>query len=166
MTVGKSLNISGILFLQKCHNQTSLVVQWLRICLPMQQTWVWSLVWEDSTYHGTTQPVCYNYWAYTLEMPWPPFMALRKLFRLTPQFFPFTYVQECDFLGDTDHALWVWVLDYQWLWVWLHRRRISRNYNTVKLKSWVFGNWRCQESYFTTLSFHFFILKIQSKTFF
>ena len=61
---------------QKCHNQTSLVVQWLRICLPMQETWVWSLAWEDSTYHGTTKPVCYNYWAYTLEMPWPPYSRL------------------------------------------------------------------------------------------
>ena len=28
---------------------TSLVVQWLRICLPMQGTRVQSLVWEDST---------------------------------------------------------------------------------------------------------------------
>ena len=28
--------------------RTSLVVQWLRICLP-QGTWVWSLVQEDST---------------------------------------------------------------------------------------------------------------------
>ena len=28
---------------------TSLVVQWLRIHLPMQGTWVQSLVWEDPT---------------------------------------------------------------------------------------------------------------------
>ena len=27
----------------------SLVVQWLRICLPMQGTWVRALVWEDPT---------------------------------------------------------------------------------------------------------------------
>ena len=26
----------------------SQVVQWLRICLPMQETWVRSLIWEDS----------------------------------------------------------------------------------------------------------------------
>ena len=26
----------------------SLVAQWLRISLPMQGTWVWALVWEDS----------------------------------------------------------------------------------------------------------------------
>ena len=28
----------------------SLVVQWLRICLPMKGTWVRTLVWEDPTY--------------------------------------------------------------------------------------------------------------------
>ena len=33
---------------------TSLVVQWLRIQLPMQGTWVWSLVQEDPTCYGTT----------------------------------------------------------------------------------------------------------------
>ena len=31
---------------------TSLVVQWLRICLPIQGTWVQSLVWEDYTCWG------------------------------------------------------------------------------------------------------------------
>ena len=37
---------------------TSLVVQWIRICLPMQGTWVWSLVQEDSTCRGAnTAPV-------------------------------------------------------------------------------------------------------------
>ena len=30
---------------------TSQVVQWLRICLPMQMTWVRSLVWKDPTCH-------------------------------------------------------------------------------------------------------------------
>ena len=29
----------------------------------MQGTWVWSLVQEDSTCHGTTKPVCHNYWS-------------------------------------------------------------------------------------------------------
>ena len=33
---------------------TFLVVQWLRICLPVQGTWVWSLVQEDSTYTGNS----------------------------------------------------------------------------------------------------------------
>ena len=42
---------------------TSLVGQWLRICLPMQRTWVWSLVWEGSTCHGATRSMHPNYWA-------------------------------------------------------------------------------------------------------
>ena len=33
-----------------------------RICLPMQGTWVWSLVQEDSTCHGATKPMSHNYW--------------------------------------------------------------------------------------------------------
>ena len=47
--------------------RTSLVAQWLRIRLPMQGTWVWSLVWEDPTCCGATKPACRNYWACTLE---------------------------------------------------------------------------------------------------
>ena len=39
----------------------SLVCQWLRICLAMQRTRVWSLVQEDSTCCGATKPVCHNY---------------------------------------------------------------------------------------------------------
>ena len=39
----------------------SLVVQWLRICLPMQGTWIRSLAWEDPTCHGATKPVHHNY---------------------------------------------------------------------------------------------------------
>ena len=33
----------------------------------MQGTWVWSLVWEDSTCHEAAKPMHYNYWIYTLE---------------------------------------------------------------------------------------------------
>ena len=40
---------------------TSLVAQWLRICLPMQGTQVRALVWEDPTCHGATKPVRHNY---------------------------------------------------------------------------------------------------------
>ena len=40
---------------------TSLVVQWLRICLPMQGTQVRSLLRGDSTGLGATKPVSYNY---------------------------------------------------------------------------------------------------------
>ena len=39
----------------------SLVAQWLRICLPMQGTWVRALVWEDPTCCGATKPVHHNY---------------------------------------------------------------------------------------------------------
>ena len=46
---------------------TSLVVQWFRICLPVQGTWVQSLVWEDPTCCRATKSVNPNYWAWTLE---------------------------------------------------------------------------------------------------
>ena len=39
----------------------SLVVQWLRIRLPMQGTWVRALVREDPTCHAATKPVRHNY---------------------------------------------------------------------------------------------------------
>ena len=38
----------------------SLVVQWLRVCLPMQGTRVRALVWEDPTCRGATGPVSHN----------------------------------------------------------------------------------------------------------
>ena len=41
--------------------RASLVVQWLRICLPMQGTRVRALVQEDSTCRGATKPVRHNY---------------------------------------------------------------------------------------------------------
>ena len=39
----------------------SLVVQWLRIRLPMQGTRVRSLAWEDPTCRRATKPVRHNY---------------------------------------------------------------------------------------------------------
>ena len=45
----------------------SLVVQWLRIHLPVQRTWVSTLVQEDPTWQGASEPMCHNYWAHTLE---------------------------------------------------------------------------------------------------
>ena len=39
----------------------SLLDQWLRICLPMQGTWVRSLVWVDSMCYGATKPMHHNY---------------------------------------------------------------------------------------------------------
>ena len=46
---------------------TSLVAQWLRICLSMQGTRVWSLVREDPTCCGATKLMHHNYWACTLK---------------------------------------------------------------------------------------------------
>ena len=56
-----------ILGIRKCLYGTSLVVQWLGIYLPMQGTWVRSLLWEDSTNHGATKPMSDNYGVHTLE---------------------------------------------------------------------------------------------------
>ena len=47
--------------LKKKNSWASLVVQWLRIRLPMQGTWVRALVWEDPTCRGATRPVSHNY---------------------------------------------------------------------------------------------------------
>ena len=46
---------------------TSLVAQWLGICLLMQGTLVRALVQEDPTCRGATKPMCHNYWAWALE---------------------------------------------------------------------------------------------------
>ena len=40
-----------------------LVAQWLRIFLPMRETWVWSLVQEDPTCWGAAKMVFHSYWA-------------------------------------------------------------------------------------------------------
>ena len=45
----------------------SLVAQWLRIRLPVQETQVRALVWEDPTCHGAARPVRHNYCACALE---------------------------------------------------------------------------------------------------
>ena len=41
---------------------TSLVVQWLRIRLPMQGTQVRTLAWEDPSCCEAAKPMCHNYW--------------------------------------------------------------------------------------------------------
>ena len=57
----------------------SLMPQWWRICLPMQETWILSLVQEDPTCRRATKPPHHNYVACTLEprscnywSPWAP----------------------------------------------------------------------------------------------
>ena len=66
----------------------SLVVQWLRIRLPVQGTRVWALVWEDPTCRGATKPVRHNYWACVLERTshnyWARVPQLLKPARLEP----------------------------------------------------------------------------------
>ena len=49
--------------------ETSLVGQWLEICLPMQGTWVRSLVQEDSTCCWATKPMCHNHWSLSALEP-------------------------------------------------------------------------------------------------
>ena len=39
------------------------MAQWWRICLPMQETQVRSLIQEDPTCGRATKPMCHNYWA-------------------------------------------------------------------------------------------------------
>ena len=46
---------------------TFLVVQWIRICLPLQGTQVQSLIREDCTCHWAARPMRHNCWALTLE---------------------------------------------------------------------------------------------------
>ena len=45
------------LYQQHYHTRTSLVVQWIGLCLPMQGTGVRSLVQEDPTCLGATKPM-------------------------------------------------------------------------------------------------------------
>ena len=40
--------------------RASLVAQWLRICLLMQETRVRALAWEDPTCHGAAGPVSHS----------------------------------------------------------------------------------------------------------
>ena len=37
------------------------MVEWVRIHLPTQGTWVQSLIWEDPTCLGATKPLGHNY---------------------------------------------------------------------------------------------------------
>ena len=63
----KSSYITVKLLKSKIKVGTSLVVQWLRIRLPVQRTRVWSLVREEPTCRGAAKPVRHSYWACALE---------------------------------------------------------------------------------------------------
>ena len=54
-------------YFSKGITRTSLVVQQLRILLPMQGTQVQSLVQEDSSCHGATKSMYRKYWACALD---------------------------------------------------------------------------------------------------
>ena len=56
---------------------TSLVAQWMRICLPVPGTWIQSLVQEDPTCHTTAKPVHPNCW--TPRAPEPMLCSKRSL---------------------------------------------------------------------------------------
>ena len=64
-----STNLSALLSHAQVNSwrRISLVVQGLRIRLPMQGTRVRALVWEDPTCRGATKSVYHNYWACALE---------------------------------------------------------------------------------------------------
>ena len=57
LCLGDPVMILEVLVKEGCWG-TSLVVQRSRICLPMQGTWVQSLVGEDPTCRAATEPVC------------------------------------------------------------------------------------------------------------
>ena len=75
-SINRSLNVGVVLGLpeteyysaiKRNHWGASLVVQWLRIHLPVQGTWVQALVREDPTCRGAAKPMWHNYWACALE---------------------------------------------------------------------------------------------------
>ena len=80
----------GIYWNKNTYAGTSLMVQWLRICLPMQGTGVQSLVQEDSTYCGATKLAPHNDWAHrpeacALQQEKPPqWEALRPQLESSP----------------------------------------------------------------------------------
>ena len=53
---------------------TSLVVRWIRICLPTQRTQVLSLIWEDSMCHRAPKPLSHDYGAHA-----PPLLGFTHL---------------------------------------------------------------------------------------
>ena len=57
-------------------SETSLVVQWMEICLLMQGTRLQSLVWEDPTCLGATKPLHWNYWAHVMQLLKPVLQSL------------------------------------------------------------------------------------------
>ena len=78
--------------------EASLLAQWWRVHLTMQETWVWSRVREDTTCWGaanpvclfSTEPACRNYWSpHTLEL------TLQNKREATPMSSPCTATTDC-----------------------------------------------------------------------
>ena len=55
------MEINSTVPASKSNNKFSLVAQQYRICLPMQETRVPSLIQEDPTCHRATKSMCCNY---------------------------------------------------------------------------------------------------------
>ena len=47
--------------------RASLVAHWQRVCLSLQDTWVWLLAQEDPVWQSATKPISHNYGACALE---------------------------------------------------------------------------------------------------
>ena len=65
---GKELPKEGI-------QRASLMVQWWRMHLPIQETWAWSLIQEDPTCWGTTKLMFHSPWAPALEPRSPSYWS-------------------------------------------------------------------------------------------
>ena len=79
----EKVNIWHIQFwIKESDSETSLVVQQIRIHLPMQGTRVRSLVWEDPTRRRATKPVHYSCWVHMLRLLKP---VCLEPFSCTPQ---------------------------------------------------------------------------------
>ena len=64
---------------QKTKTWTSQVSQWWRICLPMHDIRVPSLIREDPTYSRVTKSVSHKYWVRTTEPMWCNCWSLHAL---------------------------------------------------------------------------------------
>ena len=79
------MNFSDKLF-QNLKIKASLVAQWWKINLPVQETWAWWLVWEDPTCHEqlsacttATQPRLHNYSAQAPQLLSPGSRATQPM---------------------------------------------------------------------------------------
>ena len=67
MDIWQHVEALSVVTIKKALLRASLVAQWQRTRLPVQETQVPSLVWEDPTCHGAMKSVRPSYWACALE---------------------------------------------------------------------------------------------------